>query len=112
MKQNIKKLIVEFKSEAKRAVKNNQSELAWALLVKAHILSQPYAVLHTQVHWAMLKLAIKTLNVNEIIGQTFRLVLAAPGSLSKKYPKGNTGRSNVSAFKEMKVPEDLSFLDQ
>jgi Protein of unknown function (DUF3703) len=44
---------------------------------------------------------------HEIVGQVLRLLLAVPGSLSGRYPVGNTGGADVSAFQPMAVPEDL-----
>ena len=43
----------------------------------------------------------------EIVGQVVRLVPAGPGSLTGKYPVGNTGGANVSAFAPMPIPDDL-----
>ena len=40
-------------------------------------------------------------------GQTIRLLLAVPGSVSGRYPVGNTGGTDVSAFQPMPVPDDL-----
>jgi len=37
-------------------------------------------------------------------------VVAAPGSWTGRYPVGNTGGSDVSAFREMAIPDDLSAL--
>jgi hypothetical protein len=46
------------------------------------------------------------------VGQIFRLVVAAPGSWTGRYPVGNTGGADVSAFRPMPIPEDLAkFLD-
>ena len=36
-----------------------------------------------------------------------RLVVAGPGSLTGRYPMGNTGGANVSAFEPMPIPDDL-----
>lgn len=36
-----------------------------------------------------------------------RLALAPLGNLTGRIPQGNTGRSNVSAFQSMEVPDDL-----
>ena len=40
-------------------------------------------------------------------GQLLRLILAVPGSVSGRYPVGNTGGADVSAFSPMAVPDDL-----
>ena len=55
----------------------------------------------------MLGAALRTRDGHETLGQMARLVLAAPGSLSGRYPVGNTGGADVSAFQPMAVPEDL-----
>jgi hypothetical protein len=44
----------------------------------------------------------------EVLGQLFRLTVAAPGSLTGRYPVGNTGGASVSAFLPMPIPDDLS----
>jgi hypothetical protein len=51
--------------------------------------------------------ALRRRNGHEVVGQTLRLMLAAPGSISGRYPVGNTGGADVSAFSPMAVPEDL-----
>ncbi len=33
--------------------------------------------------------------------------MAAPGSVTGKYPVGNTGGADVSAFAPMTIPDDL-----
>ena len=75
----------------------------WELLAEAHVLSQPFAWLHIRTHVEMLRLALRTRDVREIRGQAIRLVLAGPGSLTGRYPTGNSGRSNVSMFEPMPV---------
>lgn len=80
---------------------------AWRALERAHIISQPFLTLHIASHMAMLKFAIDERNIPEIIGQLARLALAPLGALTGRIPIGNTGRSNVSAFEPMPVPEDL-----
>lgn len=83
---------------------------AWVVLEDAHILSQPWAGLHARTHLEMLRLAVRSLDVREIVGQTVRLVVAAPGSLTGRYPTGNTGRSNVSMLQPMPVRPELAAL--
>ena len=80
----------------------------WRHLERAHILSQPSIRLHVDTHLAMLAAAFRQRNRAEIVGQLSRLLLAAPGSASGKYPRGNTGGANVSAFRPMAVPADLA----
>ena len=79
----------------------------WRHLERAHILSQPLAGSHLRTHAAMFGAACRSRNGREIVGQVLRLLLAVPGSLSGRYPVGNTGGADVSAFRPMAVPEDL-----
>jgi len=79
----------------------------WKHLERAHILSQPVAGAHVRTHLAMLAYALRRRDSHEIVGQVLRLVLAGPGSWSGRYPVGNTGGADVSAFRPMPVPEDL-----
>jgi hypothetical protein len=81
---------------------------AWQHLERAHIISQPLAGRHVRTHLAMLRFALRTADVREITGQLFRIVVAAPGSLTGRYPAGNTGGADVSAFERMPIPDDLS----
>jgi Protein of unknown function (DUF3703) len=85
----------------------NDSATAWKALERAHIVSQPYLGPHLSNHWIMLQFAVFERNVGEVIGQIARLALAPLGSLTGRIPVGNTGRSNVSAFEPMPIPEDL-----
>jgi hypothetical protein len=80
---------------------------AWAHLERAHILSQPVAGLHVRTHLAMFRSALTRRDAHELVGQAFRLVVAGPGSLTGRYPVGNTGGADVSAFEPMPIPADL-----
>lgn len=82
----------------------------WIALERAHILSQPWAIAHTKVHWRMLALALRQRDRTEAVGQVVRLVVAAPGSLSGRYPTGNTGRARVGLTQPMAMPSDLEQL--
>jgi hypothetical protein len=55
----------------------------------------------------MFAAAVRRRDRPEILGQALRLLLALPGSLSGRYPVGNTGGTDVSAFLPMAVPDDL-----
>ena len=85
----------------------NRAE-AWRHLERAHIVSQPLAGRHVRTHLTMLRVAVRNLDIREFAGQLFRVVVAAPGSLTGRYPAGNTGGARVSALKPMPVPEDLA----
>ena len=92
---------------AATAERAGDSAGAWHHLERAHILSQPRAGLHLRTHGAMLAAALRRRDRHELVGQLFRIIVAAPGSLTGKYPVGNTGGADVSAFSPMAVPEDL-----
>ena len=55
----------------------------------------------------MLNFAFDQRDAKEVVGQIVRLVLAPLGALTGRIPVGNIGRSNVSAFTSMPIPEDL-----
>jgi hypothetical protein len=79
----------------------------WGHLERAHILSQPLVVPHTRTHLAMVGYGVRRHDRREVAGQLLRLLLAGPGSVTGRYPVGNTGGADVSAFRPMPVPEDL-----
>ena len=82
----------------------------WRHLERAHILSQPMAVPHIRTRLDMLSYAVRRRDLRELAGQLLRLVLAGPGSLTDRYPIGNTGGANVNAFRPMPIPDDLRAL--
>lgn len=82
----------------------------WIALERAHIVSQPYAVLHTRVHLAMLRRAIADRNRQETLGQVLRIVVAGPGSLTGRYPRGNIGTTAMGLRETTDVPPDLAQL--
>ena len=71
------------------------------------MLSQPMAVAHVRTHVAMLGYGVRRRDRHEIIGQLVRLVVAAPGTWTGRYPVGNTGGANVNALQPMPIPDDL-----
>jgi hypothetical protein len=79
----------------------------WKHLERAHILSQPMVVPHLRTHAAMLSAGLRRHDGREVVGQLLRLVVAGPGSLTGRYPVGNTGGADVSALAPMSIPEDL-----
>jgi hypothetical protein len=79
----------------------------WKHLERAHVLSQPMAVPHIRTHVAMLGAGLRRRDRREVVGQLLRLVVAGPGSLTGRYPVGNTGGADVSALAPMPIPEDL-----
>ena|SRR6476661_1576516 len=94
--------------DAARASRANGDRAGeWSHLERAHILSQPIAGAHVRTHVAMLAAAVRRRDARELAGQVFRVLVAAPGSLTGRYPVGNTGGADVSAFAPMPIPEDL-----
>jgi hypothetical protein len=103
-------LEVAWKSErnaASTARRAREVQNEWYHLERAHILSQPLAGLHLRTHGAMFAAALRRRDPHEIVGQLLRLALAAPGTVSGRYPAGNTGGADVGAFSPMAVPDDL-----
>lgn len=88
-----------------RACEGTDSE--WHHLERAHILSQPLAVAHVRTHLAMLTYGLRARDRREVLGQLIRLALAGPGSLSGRYPEGNTGGAAISALAVLPIPDDL-----
>jgi hypothetical protein len=83
---------------------------AWAHLERAHVLSQPFGIAHTRVHWRMLVFAVRGRDLAEIVGQLPRLLLAAPATWLGRAPRGNTGGARVPMEKPMPIPADLAAL--
>ena len=82
----------------------------WRHLERAHVLSQPMALPHVRTHVSMLGYGVRRRDAHEILGQALRLVVAGPGSLTGRYPVGNTGGANVKAMLPMAIPDDLKAL--
>lgn len=82
----------------------------WPPLERAHILSQPWARPHTRVHGRMLIAALRQRDKREAVGQLVRLLVAAPGSLTGRYPPGNTGRTAMALTETADIPADLAAL--
>lgn len=80
----------------------------WEHLELAHIVSQPYPWLHTRNHVAMFALAVRQHDRREALGQVVRIIVAAPGSLSGRYPEGNRGRTRDGLMTPMPIPPDLA----
>lgn len=65
----------------------------WRHLERAQIVSQPDPGLHTGNHAAMLTLALRQHDRREALGQVLRLIVAAPGSLTGRYPSATLAGS-------------------
>ena len=95
------------RAEARAARARGDVTAEWHHLERAHILSQPMAGPHVRTHVAMFAYGFRHHDRREILGQLVRMVVAAPGSWTRKYPVGNTGGASVSALLPMPVPDDL-----
>ena len=95
------------RAEAQAARRRSDPRAEWSHLERAHILSQSMAVPHVRTHLAMLGASFRRRDRHEIAGQLFRVLVAAPGSWTGRYPVGNSGGSDVSAFLVMPIPADL-----
>jgi hypothetical protein len=84
------------------------SDDPWPALERAHLLSQPWAWPHTRVHGAMLAVGFARRDRREVIGQLVRLIVAGPGSLTGRYPAGNTGRTTMALTETADLPDDIS----
>jgi hypothetical protein len=93
---------------ARAATRDADVGRAWKSLERAHILSQPLAGLHSRVHFEMLLLALRVRDWREATGQLLRLAVAGVGSLTGRFPVGNTGRATVSLTQPMPIPEDVA----
>lgn len=82
----------------------------WPTLERAHIASQPWVWSHTRVHAAMLRVALRQRDRREILGQLVRLAVAAPGTLTSRFPAGNSGRSTMPLTATADVPTDIARL--
>ena len=94
--------------ESRQARKLKDYDRCWALLEDAHVLSQPWALMHVRVHGSMFVTAIVQGDVREVRGQLSRIAVAGPGSLSGRYPTGNTGRARVRATQPMPITGELA----
>lgn len=90
------------------AAKAKDSLVRWRHLERAHIVSQPDPWLHNCNHAAMLVLAVRQHDRREALGQVLRQIVAAPGSMTGRYPVGNTGRATAGLMTSMPVPDDLA----
>ena len=88
-------------------------ERAFHHLERAHVLGQPSPMLHLRTHHAMWLWAFSQRDLKEFVGQTLRMVASVLQVVTRFYPPGNTGGTNVHPLREMPIPEDLqAILDQ
>lgn len=94
---------------ADEALQRDDFEAAFRHLERAHVLAQRNTGRHTFIHWRMMVAGLQGGDLREVLGQLPRI--AASVLFSRLWvPRGNSGRSRVSAFKPMPVPDDLRHL--
>jgi hypothetical protein len=103
-------LLGAFQKQRYAPLNPTNQEALWELLCAAHIAGQHFFGLHIQTHCAMLSLAWQHRDWREGIGQLVRVALVPIGHVFQRLPLGNSGRSNISAFKPMDVPPHLAHL--
>jgi hypothetical protein len=96
--------------EAARHRAAGEAKSAFAALERAHVLGQLDVVPHLRVHWQMLRVGSSAGDWREVTGQLMRIALVPVGHLVGRLPVGNTGGTNVSAFKPMPIPPELERL--
>ena len=101
-----------YKQEVERAdqaLRRGDFETALRHLERAHVLAQRMTGRHTSIHWRMLAAGLRRGDLREVAGQVSRIMASI--LFSRLWvPRGNSGRSRVSAFKPMPVPDDLRHL--
>ncbi len=93
--------------QATAAERDGRPSRAFEHLEKAHVLGQASTREHVRVHWAMLRFGARQRQLREVAGQVLRLVGASTKTGLGLVPPGNTGGSNINAFRRLPIPEDL-----
>ena len=91
-----------------RALGDAKSE--FTALERAHLPGQLDLFPHLRVRWQMLGVGWPTGDWCEVTGQVVRIALVPIGHLFGRLPVGNTGGTNVSAFKPMDIAPELKRL--
>ena len=110
MSSSVRRAFEAEMQQARGAEARGDHALCWRSLERAHVMSQPFAVAHVQVHLAMIAVAWRRRDQREVLGQVPRVLLAGPASLLGRAPRGNTGGSNVGILTPMRIPPDLEAL--
>ena len=91
----------------KQHLSTKEFHKAWRHLERAHIIGQPWALEHTEVHWIMLRFGFRIKDWREIFGQLPRLLFGGVKSFVGKIPVGNTGGADVPPLRPMEIPADI-----
>jgi hypothetical protein len=97
-----------YQHEMAAARSADSPDARWCHLERAHIVSPPDPWLHTCNHAATLVLALRQHDRREALGQIVRIIVAAPGSWTGRYPEGNTGRVAIGLMTPMPIRADLA----
>jgi hypothetical protein len=108
--QRIRPVVQSELDAARHARSLHDASGEFAHLERAHVLSQADTLQHVRVHAAMLVWGVRQRSAREVIGQLVRIVGAATKTFIGLVPHGNTGGTNVSAFRRMPIAPDLQRL--
>lgn len=97
-------------SEAWERETQGDHAAAFLHLERAHILGQSSTREHVRTHVRMLLWGVRQRKPREVAGQALRIIGAATKTAFGFVPEGNTGGTNVSAFKRLPIPDDLARL--
>jgi len=92
---------------SRRADERGDAAEAFRCLERAHVLGQPSTRLHVQVHWLMLRWAVRHRRGGEAVGQVLRILAAATKTALGWVPRGNTGGTSVGAFRRLPIAPEL-----
>ena len=95
---------------ASQSARRGRGQESFRHLERAHILGQTSTVQHLRVHWQMLRWGWRYKDAREVLGQMLRIVGAAVATPVGMLPLGNTGGANVSPFRPMHIPQELTEL--
>jgi len=107
--QRIRPFVQSELDAARHARSRHDASGEFACLERAHVLSQADTLLHVRVHAAMLLWGVRQRSAREVLGQSVRVVAAATKTIGL-VPHGNTGGTNVGAFRRMPIAPDLQRL--
>lgn len=107
---NVLSIIDTQLAAAAAAARLGDWETEFRYLERAHILAQASTCQHVRIHWRMLRWATRRRDWAEFLGQIPRISGAAVLTVFGLVPKGNTGGTNVSAFRAFPIPADLAAL--
>lgn len=107
-RKRLKDLFEQAMDRARLAEQQGNHGQAFTELERAHILGQRWLIRHLRSHWAMLRIARRTGDRREAMGQVTRLVGSPVVWLFGWVPKGNPGGANISALKPVPLEGDLA----